>query len=159
MINCKFENVNNALLRHVTVGVIVLDARKKKVLLVKRGLQLQNPNKWVFPGGFLSRDETTRECAVRETLEETGYKVKIERLFRINDNPLRPKEDRQNVDFCYIAVVGRKIGKPDSESSEVKWIDLNNLPKEKDWAYDHGETLHLYINWTHKHFQIPLLNE
>lgn len=32
---------------------------------------------WTFPGGALEAGETPAQCAVRETLEETGYRVKL----------------------------------------------------------------------------------
>ncbi len=45
-----------------------------EVMLIKRGIA---PGKglWAQPGGFLEIDETVREAAVRETLEETGLVV------------------------------------------------------------------------------------
>jgi ADP-ribose pyrophosphatase YjhB (NUDIX family) len=45
-----------------------------EVVLIRRGLE-PGRNRWAQPGGFLEIDETIREAAVRETLEETGLTV------------------------------------------------------------------------------------
>lgn len=51
-------------------GCIVID--NDKVLLVK-----QNDGHTAFPKGHIEQGETEEECALRETFEETGLKVKI----------------------------------------------------------------------------------
>jgi len=89
MITCYFEDSDQPTkLRHVVVDTLVVKA--DKILLVKRGDDtLLEAGKWALPGGYLERDETAAEAATRETLEETGYQVKVEELFRLIDNPKR----------------------------------------------------------------------
>lgn len=55
-------------------GVIV--HRNGKVLLLKRGIAPAK-GKWTFPAGFVELGETIPKAALRETLEETGLKVKL----------------------------------------------------------------------------------
>jgi ADP-ribose pyrophosphatase YjhB (NUDIX family) len=45
-----------------------------EVMLIRRGIA-PGLNQWAQPGGFLEIDETVREAAIRETLEETGLHV------------------------------------------------------------------------------------
>jgi ADP-ribose pyrophosphatase YjhB (NUDIX family) len=45
-----------------------------EVVLIKRGIE-PGMGMWAQPGGFLEIDETVREAAIRETLEETGLQV------------------------------------------------------------------------------------
>ena len=40
---------------------------------------------WSFPCGFMEIDETTREAAIRETQEETGLEVEIERFIEFRE--------------------------------------------------------------------------
>lgn len=156
MINCQFENGSKGSLRHVTVDSIVLNKDRDSILLVKRAPHLSNPNKYALPGGFLGRDETTENAAKREVLEETGYQTKVINLFRINDDPNRPKEDRQNVDFVYLFEAGEKVATSDNEVSNVVWFKLDSLPPLEEFAFDHYETIELYLKFLQKPFPLPV---
>ncbi len=46
-----------------------------RVILLRRGIE-PGRGSWAQPGGFLEVDETVTEAAVRETLEETGLRVR-----------------------------------------------------------------------------------
>lgn len=157
MIECTFENGGKGLLRHVTVGVIIIND-KNEVLLVRRAPHLINGNKYAVPGGFVDRDETVEQAALRELKEETGYNGKIKSLFQIIDNPNRPKEDRQNIDFKYIVELtgGSKID--NNEVSSIDWVPLDSLPAESDRAFDHIESIELYKKYLQKPFKLPILN-
>lgn len=143
MINCQFENGNKASLRHVVVDVIVL--QDNNILLVKRASHLLEAGKYALVGGFVERDETTTEAAIREVLEETGYKIRIDKLLFVNDNPNRPHEDRQNISFVYVGTALEKLAEPDSESTDVRWFDLNSLPDPSEIAFDHYENIKKYL--------------
>jgi len=45
-----------------------------EVILIRRGIA-PGYGMWAQPGGFLEIDETVREAAIRETLEETGLQI------------------------------------------------------------------------------------
>jgi len=155
MITCIFENGNQASLRHVVVHAIVeMDG---KLLLEKRTGDILESGKWGLPSGFLARDETAEEGTLRELKEETGWEGKIISLFRIVTRPDRPHEDRQNVSFVYVVGPLRKTGEPDKESSRVEWIPIEKLIPLKDFAFDHGESIGLYITYRKKPFPLPLL--
>ena len=156
MIDCKFENGREASLRHVTVGIIAVNSNGQ-VLLVKRAPHLWNGNKYTVPGGFLDRDEDTKGGALRELREETGLQGEILFLFRVNDSPNRPKEDRQNVDFIYIAGVvgGREV--KNKEVGEISWFDEKNLPHDSEFAFDHRESILRYFQYRKKPFLVPII--
>ncbi|MFH0864157.1 MAG: hypothetical protein V1858_03660 [Candidatus Gottesmanbacteria bacterium] len=82
-------------------------------------------------------------------------KVTIVSLFRVNSNPNRPKEDRQNVALEFIIRPLIQVKIPDSESSEVKWwktYELNKL----DFAFDHKETISIYLKYRMKAIKLPI---
>ncbi|OIN89821.1 hypothetical protein AUJ59_00645 [Candidatus Beckwithbacteria bacterium CG1_02_47_37] len=145
MISCIFEGQTNIVhLRHVVVDALVV--KDGQILLVKRGpgsyLEI---GKWAMPGGYLEMDETAEQAIVREVKEETGYDCSVVKLFRLNDNPRRPKENnRQSVALIYLMKPLKKSGIHDHEISEVKWFDLNNLPPVETMAFDHLETIEKY---------------
>lgn len=155
MITCTFENGNQNSLRHVTVGCLVI--RNDEILLSKRAEGLLEAGKWCLLGGYCDRDETTVETGTREAMEESGWVVDNLRLLRINDNPNRPHEDRQNIDFIYIADAIEKTGEADWESEEVKWFPLNSLPENSEIAFDHLDSIVLYKKYKEREFPLPLL--
>lgn len=157
MITCTFENGKKTSLRHVVVDIIVV--ANNKILLVKRAPHMSNPNKWGLVGGYVDRDEWIEETIKRETLEETGYKIKLKALFRINDNPHRRGEDRQNIVFVYIAKALEKVAEPDAESTKIKWFDLDDLPKPEYVAFDHFEQIQLYLKHLKQPFQLPIVGK
>lgn len=160
MITCQFEDGGKGKLRHVTVGAILLDKTQKKILMVKRASFLTNPGKLGLPGGFLDRNETTSSCIVREIREETGYEAELDVLFRVNDNPQRAQEDRQNVDFVFIAHIGEKVQEKDKETAELVWIDLNKIPLQNEFAFDHYETVQLFLEYVkNPKIILPIFNK
>ncbi len=155
MITCTFENGNKAHLRHVVVhGIVEKDG---KLLLCKRTGDLLESGKWSLPSGFLDRDETAEEGALRELREETGWEGKIISLFRIITRPDRPHEDRQNIAFIYLVKALQESGERDKESSLVDWVPINKLPPLPEFAFDHGESIRLYLEYRKSPFPLPLL--
>ena len=143
MINCTFENGSRASLRHVVVHAIV--ERDGALLLVRRAPHLLEGGKWGLPGGFLDRDESLSDGVLRELREETGWDGQVSALLRINSRPDRPHEDRQNVAFDFVVTPLRKVGEPDGESSAVEWVPIDGLPPLPTLAFDHGDTVQLYL--------------
>ncbi len=153
MISCALENDNEAHLRHVTVGCLVI--KDHQILLAKRAEGLLEAGKWCLLGGYMEHGETTEQAVVRETLEESGWTIEGLRLFRINDNPNRPHEDRANVDFLYIADAVTDNGTHDWESAELRWFPLDALPPEEMVAFDHIDTIKLYKAYLRQPFVLP----
>jgi len=155
MIKCILENEHETSFRHVTVGTIVVN-EKQEVLLIKRAPNLLRGGKYSIPGGFLDRDENLEKGALRELREETGYAGKIEALFQINDSPKRPKEDRQNVDFIFIAkVIGGEMTL-NNEVTNISWVKKDDLPNDEDFAFDHREIILYYFEYLKKPFPLPI---
>lgn len=156
MITCQFENGGKGQLRHVTVKALTVND-KNEVLLVKRAKDLLRGDKYDIPGGFLDRDEDTRSCALRELFEEAGIEGEIKFLLRVNDNPKRPKEDRQNVDVIYIVRAVRGKLQTDHESTEAAWFSEENLPPEEEFAFDHRDSILKYFQYLKQPFELPII--
>ncbi|MCL5433202.1 MAG: NUDIX hydrolase [Patescibacteria group bacterium] len=150
------DSKKTVFLRHVVVDMLVLN-KNNQILLVKRAPRLTRGNKYTVPGGYLNRDENLVEGALREFKEETGFDGRILHLFMINDNPNRRKEDRQNVCFVFIAEVISGEKKLNDEVTEIKWFDLENIPGEDAFAFDHREMIELYFEYLKKPFELPIL--
>lgn len=156
MLTCTFEDGHSTTnLRHVVVHAIV--EKDGKLLLGKRAPPLLEAGKWGLPAGFMDRNETAAQCCLRELKEETGWEGEILSLFRINSNPIRPHEDRQNISIEFIVKPLRKTSEPDHESSKVEWIPIDELIPFDQFAFDHGESLKLYLEYKKSPFPLPLL--
>jgi 8-oxo-dGTP diphosphatase len=157
MIKCEFENGARAELRHVTVDTIIV--KGKKIMLGRRGIVNGKPmleaGKWGLIGGFMQRNETLAETAKREAMEETGWEITNLVLFRLNDNPKRSNEDRQNVNVVFIAEAKQKNVSGDEEVSELKWFGIDNLPPKDQIAFDHASSLELYKKYLTEKFDLP----
>jgi 8-oxo-dGTP diphosphatase len=154
MIKCKFEDGGEGNLRHTVTHILALN--KRKILLVKRALSLHDGGKWGFPGGFLDQDETLEKGALRELMEETGYKGEVVALFRINSNPERKDYGRQNVAHEFLVKVGEKTGTPDCEQTEVVWYDIDSIEPEM-MAFDHYKTVELLRKYFEQKFPLPIV--
>lgn len=154
MIQCTFENDNQTSLRHVVVHAIV--EQDGKLLLEKRSEGLLEGGKWSLPSGFLNRDETVSEGMLRELKEETGWIGEVVSLFRINTDPMRPHEDRQNIAIEFIIRPVKKESQPDKEASIVEWVPIEKLPPLEEFAFDHGQTVDLYLKYRENKYPLPL---
>jgi len=155
MINCTFENGAKASLRHTVIDAIV--EKDSQILLIKRSPQLVEGGKWAFVGGFVERNEVLKDTVAREVPEEAGYSVKNIRLFTIRDNPLR-HEDRQNISIVFLCSADQKVGEHDEEVTDVKWFDLDKLPNEEEFAFDHFDIAQLYLNYRKENTKLPILD-
>jgi len=52
------------------------------IVLLKRGVE-PGMGKWVFPGGYVDRNEAVHDAAVRETKEESNLEVKLGPLLNV----------------------------------------------------------------------------
>lgn len=157
MITCAFEDGGKAALRHVVVHAIV--ERDGQLLLVKRAPQLLEGGKWSLPSGFLDRDESAGQAAIRELREETGWEGKIDSLFFIKTDPNRPHEDRQNVSFYFLVTATQKVGEGDSESTDVSWVSIADLPPLDTLAFDHGEAIGKYLAYKRTPHALPIYTD
>jgi 8-oxo-dGTP diphosphatase len=158
MIKCILENGHEVNFRHVTVGALAVN-ESNEILLVRRASEIVRGGFYTIPGGFLDRNETTSQAVVRELFEESGYTGKVEALFKINDNPNRPKEDRQNVDFIFIIKITGGEMKLNAEVDEIKWFSKEDLPSEDKFAFDHRKTILRFFEYLKKPFLLPIIGE
>lgn len=78
-----------------TAGIVIIN--KDKVLLVRHGSKAgHKTGVYGLPAGRINREETTKQCAIRELREETGLETKTENIIKIS--------------WTYIAEIERKGG-------------------------------------------------
>ena len=55
----------------------VLCRRDNKLLMIELEDPTTRKRFWSLPGGMIEPGETPESCAIRETLEETGYSIRL----------------------------------------------------------------------------------
>lgn len=66
-------------------SAVLFDANREKILLTRRA----DNGQWCLPGGGVESGESVAEACVRETWEETGLKIRVERLTSVFSSPDR----------------------------------------------------------------------
>jgi ADP-ribose pyrophosphatase YjhB (NUDIX family) len=111
-----------------TEGAHVLVREEEGRILVVRTTYL-GPG-WMLPGGRVERSETPHAAAIRETREETGIEVRVDRLILIDAHR------RRNVSFIYAATaVGGTLAPQFGEIAEVGWLEREEIAATS-WRLD-----------------------
>jgi len=111
------------------VGIGVIIVKDNKVLLGKRK-NAHGADSWSFPGGHLEFNETWEECAIRETYEETGIKIKNLK-FATATNDIFPIEGKHYITiFMRCDYLSGLLENKEPEKCESwEWFNWDNLPE------------------------------
>jgi 8-oxo-dGTP pyrophosphatase MutT (NUDIX family) len=94
-----------------------------RVLMVQRS----DNGLWALPGGTMDVGETLSQCAEREVLEETGYRVKVVDVIGIYSDPKHviaysDGEVRQQFAISFRALLLEGTSQSSEETPEVSWV-------------------------------------
>ncbi len=109
-----------------SAATIVLSPDRLKVLLVKR----EDFRIWGLPGGGIEPGESAEHTAVRETCEESGYIVEIDRLIGHYWTP-QARHGGNRMHLFEAHVVGGAPLKSGPETREVCFFRVDKLPGPK----------------------------
>lgn len=98
----------------------VISNKKDQILLTKR----KDYPIWDLPGGTCEKGELLEDCARRETEEETGYSITINK--KIGEYYQPQYDDMQHLFSGEILGGSPIIDGP--ETAKVEWFNPNNLP-------------------------------
>jgi len=104
---------------------------KGRMLLVRRA-RPPFEGLWGLPGGAVEVGESLKEAAVRETLEETGISVQIDRFLGYVDAIERDKLGRVQWHYVIFYFEATAINQTQAlvagdDAAEVKWIQEQDL--------------------------------
>ncbi len=78
---------------------------------------------WNLPGGALESGELPSEAVVRETQEETGLVVEIEKLVGVYG-----KEGKDDIVFAFACRIASGDFSPTEEADDCTYFNLDELP-------------------------------
>ncbi len=107
------------------VGVVgVIRDDDGRVLLLKHRFWPEG-RQWGLPTGYAKRGETFEDTVVREVMEETGLKVRVNRLVRVESG------FRLRVEVAYEGeLLGGTLALDATEILEAGWFPAEALPGE-----------------------------
>ena len=114
-------------------GIIIKD---QKILLVKRK---NDPfkDKWALPGGFVEYGEKTEDAIMREVLEETGLRTKINQLAGVYSDPNRDPRGHTITIVYMLDIIGGEL-KAGDDASDIKFFNVKELP---ELSFDHDKII------------------
>ena len=116
-------------------GGVILENNKVLLVQVK---SMKGRKIWTFPKGHIEQGETPRQAALREVLEETGYKASIVKpLLKVRYAfTLKGRYVRKVVQWYLMKKLGR-IGKHDpSEILAINWVSINKAKEMVEYPSD-----------------------
>lgn len=123
---------------------VIIVNEQKEVLLQKRS----DNGLWGLPGGLLELNETIADAAIREVKEETNLDIKLVKFIGCFTNPFmrwRKKDFAKVFSFAFTGkVIDGELKINDSESTELKYFRLEELPKLH--SIDNIQIIEAYYN-------------
>lgn len=120
----------------VAVDCIILgfDGKELKALLIKRGIEPE-VGKWSLMGGFVGKEESADEAAVRVLHELTGLSnIYMEQVYCFAD--VNRDSAGRVVSIAYFALINiANYNDQILSDHEAKWFPLNKIP---DLIFDHN---------------------
>jgi bifunctional NMN adenylyltransferase/nudix hydrolase len=121
----------------------VLLKRGNDVLLIKRKNYPQKGS-WALVGGFLNKNESILNCAIRELKEETSIDIPdyclkmMVKSVKVFDHPNRDERGRTVTHAHFIEIPFDLIPnlKAADDAEEFKWVNINSLDSREIYA-DH----------------------
>ncbi len=124
---CGFVHWHNPV---PAAGVVLL--RGDRVLWVRRAGEPFR-GAWSLPSGFLEWDESIRDCAIRETLEETGIDVQLDGLLGVYSCFDDPRGHSLLVVYMATAVEGGGKERAGDDADAIGWYPIDSPPELIAW--------------------------
>ncbi len=127
----KFENYsyvcknNHIVYINPAPCVSIIPVKNNQILLCKRGIEPRKGT-YDFIGGFVNVGETIENAVLRETKEETGLVVKLEKYLGEYSEEYTPQVSYP-LCFTYIVSIVNGDAKANDDVSELIWINIKDI--------------------------------
>lgn len=120
--------------RQTATASVAVVVHERRLLLIRRGIR---PFKgcWGFPGGFQEYGEAPEQAAVRETLEETGVDVRVERVLDVRYTRDDPRKNVNVVLFLARPVADDPRPSAGDDAVDARFFAFDDLPDADQIAF------------------------
>jgi ADP-ribose pyrophosphatase YjhB (NUDIX family) len=127
------------------VDVRAVVFRGEELLLVRE----RKSGRWTFPGGWADVGDTPSLAAERETLEESGYRVKAGKLLAFLDKSRH--EHPPSIDYTYKVLIGCRLegGEP-ATSHEIDAVGFFARDARPELDLDRTTPGQIDLAWSHR---------
>jgi ADP-ribose pyrophosphatase YjhB (NUDIX family) len=126
------------------VDVRAVVFRGAELLLVRE----RRNGRWTFPGGWADVGDTPSLAAERETLEESGYRVRAEKLLALLDKSRH--EHPPSLDYTYKVLIGCRLeGGSPGTSHEIDAVGFFARAALPDLDLDRTTPGQVDLAWAH----------
>lgn len=130
---------------HIHVGIWLMNP-KGELLFQKRSHNKKvNPNKWTRTGGHVDAGETPLIGIQRETQEEVGVKIPIDKIELI-DIKKQSREKGKHFVYSYFAFVNYKLEDYTMQMEEVSDLKYMSI-EEMEEAYKNNDENYTFVRW------------
>lgn len=117
--------------KQITVFSAVVIKDNKLLMTLRKESELPDAHlKWEYPGGKADFGETPQEAIVREVLEETGVKVRVNRLLPYVQTNYWKYDWGNQQTLCFIFVcdfISEETRIADHHVEKIDWVELNKV--------------------------------
>ena len=126
------------------VDVRAVVFRGDELLLVRE----RRSGRWTFPGGWADVGDTPGAAAERETLEESGYRVRATKLLALLDKARH--EHPPSLDYTYKVLIGCRLeGGAPVTSHEIDAVGFYARPAIPELDLDRTTPGQVSLAWAH----------
>ena len=104
-------------------AVVVVRHRDRFLLVQER----KHGQRWYLPAGRAEPGESLAEAAARETLEESGVRVRLTGVLRVEHSPSPRRARLRAVYLAEPSGDTKTKQEPDDESLRAEWVSLSEL--------------------------------
>ncbi|WP_433747491.1 NUDIX hydrolase [Falsibacillus pallidus] len=130
------ENRIEYIFRPAVYG-LMFNKEKDKIAIIQTA-----KDRYFLPGGGIEKEETHEKCLKRESIEEMGMNVKINRFIGCARRYFYSKNDNKhylNEGYFYLCELGKQITEPLEEDHQLIWMDPLNaadclVHEHQSWA-------------------------
>jgi 8-oxo-dGTP pyrophosphatase MutT (NUDIX family) len=116
--------------KRIAAGVLPLCVKTGRILIIRRGLNQPKPGTWAcFGGKFEESDQTPKETAKREFIEESGFSGK----YKISSTPLYVNNDTHSKFYTFVGLFEEEFSpeiEGKGEAIDYGWFYLGEVPEE-----------------------------